>query len=202
MTIEALSKIEEEILAEAQLDARKKIEEAEKYIKEMVDKAKAEAEKEALILQNKVKADSEILERKRISETRRASSLQILKTKNELINKAFNEALHDLKEIVKKDIYVKSLIKLLNSSILQIGSEDLKIKLNREDHKHWPKIQEGLKLPPNIKLTVDKTPISTTGGFIISTLDERVKIDNTFEARLSYVEKNMKKEIAQILFSS
>ena len=195
-------KIGEEILAEAKAEAQKKIEEAKKQSKEFAEKARAEAEREAEAAWIKAQDDARLLEEKSLSEARREASLKILKEKNKLIGDAFQEALKRLKDLAEKDTYYSYLRRMIERSIAQLGSDDVKMGLNRRDLKAQSKILEGLKLPKNLKLTVDKDPLETVGGFFISTTDNRIKINGTLEFRLSYAEKLLRKAVSGILFSN
>jgi vacuolar-type H+-ATPase subunit E/Vma4 len=193
-------KIGEEILAEAKEEAKKKIEEAKKRSKELAEKAKAEAEKAAKAAWIKTEEDAKLIEEKKLSEARREASLKILSEKNSLIKNTFQEALKRLKDLAKKDDYYTYLCRMIESSVTQLGSNEVTLRLNQRDLKAQNKILEGLKLPKNLKLTVDKEPIETMGGYFISTPDNRIKINGTFEYRLSYAENLFRKEISGILF--
>jgi len=193
-------KIGEEILADAKVEAQKKVKEAKKRCKELAEKARAEAEKEAEATWNKAQDEARLLEEKSLSEARREASLKILKEKNTLIGNAFQEALKRLKDLAKADIYYSYLRQMIERSVVQLGSDDVKIRLNRRDLKAQTKILEGLKMPKNLRLTVDKEPLETVGGFFISTTDNRIKINGTFEFRLSYAENRLRKEASALLF--
>jgi len=196
-----IPKIGEEILADAQAEAKKRIEEAEKEAKEKIEKAKVEAEKEAETVKAKTLEEIKILEGRRLSEARREASIKILEEKNSLIGKAFQEASKKLEKIVEDEVYIKSLRSIIETTAPQLGEEEIKVKFNSKDLKRKNDILKNLKLPSNIKITVDNNPINTIGGCVILTKDEKIRIDETFEARLAAAEKTIKKEIAKILFA-
>lgn len=196
-----IPKIGEEILAEAQAEAKRRIEKAEKEVKEKIEKARVEAEKEAEIIKAKALEEIRILEERKLSEARREASLKILEEKNSLIRKVFEEALKKLKKIVEDETYIKSLCSIIEAIVPQLGEDEIKIKLNDRDLKRKDDILKSLKLPSSIRITVDSNPINTIGGCIILTKDEKIKVDETFEARLTATEKTIKKEIAKILFA-
>ncbi len=127
-------------------------------------------------------------------------ALKILEEKNKLIENVFQEASKKLKKIVEEEVYLKSLARLIETSAPQIGEEKLKVKFNSKDLKRKSEIMNSLKLPSNLKLTVDEHPINTMGGCIILTQDENIKIDETFETRLVIARKVLKKEVSKILF--
>ena len=196
-----IPKLGEEILADAKAEAKKRIEEAKKEAKEKIEKAKVEAEKEAETVKSEILERIGIMERGRLSEVRRENSLKILEEKHRLMDKAYQEALKQLKKIVEDKIYITSLCHLIEISAPQLGEENIKIKLNSRDLKRKNEILKNLNLPSNLKLIVDEKPINTIGGCIILTQDEKIKIDETFETRLTATEKSIRKEVANILFT-
>jgi len=200
MSAEVVLKIGDEILADAQAEAKRKIEEAEKYASELKEKARLEAESEAEKAKAKALENVKLLEGRKLSEARREASLHILKERNTMISSAFQEAVKRLKDMVNEEAYLRSLSSLIETSVKQLGFNELKIKLNAKDLRRQAEIIKRLKLPPTVKITVDKDPVSALGGFIISTPDERIKIDETFEAKLTYAERKFKKEISKLLF--
>jgi vacuolar-type H+-ATPase subunit E/Vma4 len=200
VSTEVLSKIGEEILRDAEAEAKRKIGDAEKYAKELKEKAKIEAEAEVQKSKDEALENVRILEERKLSEARRHAALRILKEKNELISKAFKDAAVRLEGLVNEDVYFKTLSRLVGSSAKQLGSNDLKIKLTDKDLKRQKELIGHLKLASNLNVTIDKTSVKSIGGLIASTPDERIKIDNTFEAKLLAVEKTRKKEISNIMF--
>ncbi|RLG92692.1 MAG: hypothetical protein DRO36_00615 [Candidatus Hecatellales archaeon] len=196
-----IPKIGEEILAEAQAEAKRRIEEAEKEAKEKIEKVKVEAEKEAETVKAKALEEIKTLEGRRLSEARRVASIKMLEEKNNLIGKAFQEALKKLEKTVESEAYIKSLCSIIETTALQLGEAEVRVRLNSKDLKRKNEILKNLKLPSNLKITVDNTPINTVGGCILETLDGKIRIDETFEARVAAAEKAIKKEIAKILFA-
>jgi len=195
-----ISKISEEIIAEAQAEARKRIEEAKKEAEEIVSRVKVEAEAEAEKIKAKVMEEVRLLEARKLSEARRQSSLKILEEKNRLIEEAFNGALNQLKKIVETEEYIQSLSKLIEAIAPQLGESNIKIALNRRDLKHKDNIVKRLSLPENVKIVFDSHPLDSVGGFVLSTLDERIRINETLEERLKAAKRAMKKDISKILF--
>lgn len=200
MALEVLTKLEQEILLDSQSIAPKKIEEAKKFAAELTEKARMEAQKEVEEINAKTQDEIRTLEKKRLSEARRNTQLQILKEKNELITKVSHDALNKIKELQDKEVYHRSLRQLIERSAQQLGSKELKIELAENDWKHHVTLLHGLKLEPHVKITAEKLSTPSVGGSVISSADGKIKIDNTVEARLSFLEKNLRKEVAKILF--
>ena len=200
MALEALTKLEQEILADSQKIGPKKIEEAKKFAAEFIKKARMEAQREVEEINAKTQDEIRTLEKKKLSEARRNTQLQVLKEKNDLIARVFHDALNRIKDLQGKEVYHTSLQRLIEKSAQQLGSHELRTEFNENDWKHHTTLLHGLKLGPHVKITAEKLNTPSVGGFIISTADGKIKIDNTVEVRLNFMEKNLRREVAKILF--
>jgi len=199
MSTLALSKIEEEILTDAQEEAKRRVEEAEKEAAVALKRAKSEAQRAAEEIKATTQEKIKVLERKKLSEARRNVSIMVLNEKNSQVDKAFKETLKRIKELRGKEVYENSARHLLEESIKRIGSGDMKLQVSRNDHKLYADAVKSLNTPAGVSLAVAKESLHAVGGFILSTADDRVKLDNTLEARLEFATKSLRKEIAAIL---
>ncbi|MEM3736914.1 MAG: V-type ATP synthase subunit E [Candidatus Bathyarchaeia archaeon] len=199
MSTLALSKIEEEILADAQEEANRRIQEAEKEAAAIIEKAKAEAQRKVEEIKARVQEQIKILERKKLSEARRKAALAVLEEKNTLIDKVFKEALKRVRDLKTEDVE-KSAKYLLEEAIKSFGSGDLKLQVSSKERKVYENVIKSLNTPRGVTITLEKDPLPSSGGFIISTADGQIKIDNTFETRLESVSRSLRKEVAAILF--
>lgn len=199
MSMQSLSKIQEDILADAKVAADKKTEEAKTEAKRIIERAREGAEREAEKIKAKSLEDSKVVERKKLSEARRSTSVQELAQKNKLLENAFKEALEKIKAARGKESYFASLRNLIEASAARLGGGELKLSLNRDDLEHHNFLKQ-LKLP-RTKIAIDASSLSSVGGFVLSTADEKIRIDNTVESRLNYIESYLRKEVGKILFS-
>ncbi|MFQ5762643.1 MAG: V-type ATP synthase subunit E [Candidatus Bathyarchaeia archaeon] len=195
-----LTQMEEEILAEARSVAERKLNEAEKVAEEILQRARAEGEAEASAISQRNQENIKTSERKKLSDAKRKAALQTLREKNVLVEAVLNEARENLKSAATGEHYVKTLRAMLESSVAQFGEGEVHVRLTERDLKQRDNIVKHLKLPPKVKLQVDDKPLDSLGGFILSTADDRVRVDNSFEARLRFIEGSLRREIAEILF--
>lgn len=201
MALEAVTKLEEGILAEAEAEARRRVAEAEEEAKRIIERAKAEAEEQVASMKAAVEREMAEVERRRLSEARRACAMKKLAVKNELIEECFSKALQKLREVVNTDAYVKGMATLMERSIAQLGSEEVRVRFNDRDAARFQNtIASHLKLPSNVKIVVEPEREACIGGFVISTPDGKIKINNTLEARLELVKRTLRKELGKILF--
>jgi len=200
MSALTLTKIEEEIIADAREEAKRRVEAAEKEAAAALERAKAEAQKKVEEIKAATQEQIKVLERRKLSEARREAALKILKEKNTLIEKAFKEAFKRVKERKDKEAYEKSARRLLEEAVKSIEAGSLKLRISHNDRKLYSDIVTSLNKPAGVSLSVEKEELPSVGGFVLSTADEQIKIDNTIEARFDMVSRAMKKNIAAILF--
>lgn len=199
MSVQLISRIGEGILAEAKKEAAKKIEEAEKGARDILEKAREQALKEAANIKSKSEDEVKLLQSQSMSQARRETALNILKEKDNLLRQAFQKASQRLGNMTNSEVYIRSLVKLISSSAPAIGEKNLKIRLNRRDLVYQNEIVKRLNMP-DFKFKFDDQPLNSIGGCIILSQDEKVKMDDTYEARLATAEKAIKKALGDILF--
>ncbi|KYH39279.1 MAG: archaeal A1A0-type ATP synthase, subunit E [Candidatus Hecatellales archaeon B24] len=197
---QAVAKLGEEIIEEAKAEAQRRLAKAEEEAKKIVEAARAEAGR--LVEEAKAKAVEEVslIERRRLSEARRKAALKILEEKNKLVAEAFKKAYSQLKNL-KFEAYSQSITRLLEASIPSIASEEVQVWLNKRDLERQNRLLKNVKLPKGVKLTVAEKPLETIGGFVLTSPDGKIKLDQTFEVRLQHVEKLLRKELSKILFA-
>ncbi|MHC1586852.1 MAG: V-type ATP synthase subunit E [Candidatus Hecatellaceae archaeon] len=195
---QAVAKLGEEIIEEAKAEAQRRIAKAEEEARKVLEEARAEVERLVEEAKAKAREEAELAERQKLSEVRRRNALRILEEKNRLIREAFQQAYEKLKNL-KFESYANSLAKLLEVSIPAMGSDTVEIWLNKRDLDRQSRLLKNLKIS-EVKVSVAKKPVDTIGGFILTSPDGKIKLDQTFEARLQAAERRIKKEIAKILF--
>jgi V/A-type H+-transporting ATPase subunit E len=197
---QAVAKLGEEIIEEAKAEAQRRLAKAEEEAKKIIEAAKAEASR--LVEEAKAKAVEEVslIERRRLSEARRTAALKILEEKNKLVAEAFKKAYSQLKNL-KFETYSQSITRLLEASIPSLASEEVQVWLNKRDLERQSRLLKNVKPPQGVKLTVAEKPIETIGGFVLTSPDGKIKLDQTFEARLQHAEKLLRKELSKILFA-
>lgn len=199
MSVQVLSKIGEDILAEAEAQARRKVEEAQQEARNRLERAKDEAAQEATLMEKRLLENTRLMEERKLSEARRTARLEVLAAKNEIVSKAFDEASKRLKAQVGRAAYYRGLRSLLEATVVSVRAEELNLKVNATDMEKKTELTKGLKLPAGIKLDLDKNPAQCIGGFILSTPDGKVKVDNTLEARLAILQRRLRKEVLSLL---
>ncbi len=173
----------EEILNRAKAQAQKILDDG----KEEADKIKQEEiDKVAVTL---VGEQAKILNTARLFVKR-----EVIKAKEEEIEKVFTEAGKRLKEIKKTPRHEDVLRKLIGETLENVGGK-VTVRANKEDAFLVKKILDEMGVDYNLE-----TDFSCLGGIEAVVGDGSITLINTFESRLEKAKNFLKTEIATILF--
>ena len=196
-----MTSITKEILEDAEKEAEKTILRAEAEAERILERAKEEAERryDAIIRDGKERI--RVKERQMISLFDLESKNRILRAKEEIISKVFNEVLKRLQRYTQTEDYINCLFRLIFEASGQIRSDTLIIRLNERDSKiiTEEKLNEFSR-KMGIKLIKSKETADSIGGVIVMTPDGRIVVDNTFENRLRLLRDSLRARVAEILF--
>ncbi|MFH1056789.1 MAG: V-type ATP synthase subunit E [Candidatus Micrarchaeota archaeon] len=185
----SLERLKQEVLSQAERQARAVLEEARKE----EEKAFAEAREKA----KKIVSDEEALgtaQAKELSLELRASALLQAKrleseAKEEAVQSVLREVKNELGEIAGQESrYEKIFDSLARQAIRALGDSDFVLKTNSRDRKLGAKYGR-----------VAET-IETIGGVIAAKADGSIQINNTFEALLEENEEKIKQRAFEQLF--
>ncbi len=201
------NKIVSSIMSDAQSKADVIIQEAEKEAALILEQGEKDAvlEKEK-ILENAEK-QSKMKYQQLISEAKMNSRRAELEAREELIEKAFQDAEAKLNEIAStsSEEYLNSLKKIIEEASIEIGGGDLILSLKEED---VAKIKDSIqaiekeveaKSGNKTKMEIGEN-IRTIGGAVVKTKNGDIEINNTIEARMQRFKKSLRSEVAGILF--
>ena len=135
--------IASEVLGDVQKEAEAIILDAKEEAKKVLQTAKEKADQNYLTLVNEAKGKAEAEKRRITSLTEVAIRNQLLQTKDELVDSAFERALSKLEDFVATEKYRQYLLELIGEAAKKISSKKLVIQVNAKD-KAWL-TQETLK---------------------------------------------------------
>ena len=198
-------KIVSSILSEAQ----NKADEILKTAQIEADKILEDGKNQSEIVKNKIsesgKKQSDMRYQQIISEAKMNARRADLGAKEEIIEKSFNKAQDDLKEIASGDNaeYVDSLINMIKEAATDIGGGDLTVHVKENDvNKVRDKLGEiASSLPTQSNLEIGES-INTIGGAIVKTKNGDIEVNNTIELRISRFKKLLRNDVAKILFKN
>ena len=131
--------------------------------------------------------------------------MDVLATKEKLIEQAFAKALEKLQAFTKEPAYVSLLEHLILEGAMGLGGGELHVQTNHNDSLQ---VQDLRKLE---KIISDRTKTETTlyllpdrinciGGALIKKADGSIFIDNTFEAKLARQRRELRVLVSKTLF--
>jgi len=202
-------RIIDRILKDAREEAETIVKDAQKSAETIIEKqrqsARHSAEKEAHSLLKRAENDADIIRGKVATDIKRRAGWIVLSEKNRLITNVLNEVKKRLVNLKKSEGYVPVLEKLIVDAGAVLGGGMLEVVLNENDstlvklNKLEKKISDRSSVDTQLKFSEQKTKAV---GIIVKTIDDRIFVDNTFEAILSRRERELRLKITRILFSN
>ena len=197
---ESLTRLEERIIQEAEEKVRKikeetklKLEEFNKETKEEIEKIKKtelEKEKSRLVyIANRVKAESEQKARK-----------ILIQTKEGLIDKVYSSVEEHLSDFRERKDYSDFIRKKLLSTIGKIKDKKLKLIIDKKDVKVIKEITKNLE-NSKTEFEIRSEELKSAGGFILTDMEERIRMDFTIEHLLSENKEKIRSKIKELLFT-
>ncbi len=184
-----LEKLKQEVLSQAERQAKAVIAEAEREEEQILGEARAKAK---AIVDEKQKL-GEAQARETAVELKASALLQAKRmeseAKEEVVENVLNQVRRELQEISKsKRAYEKIFETLAKQAIRALGEKEFVLKVNAKDKKLASKYGR-------IAGSID-----TIGGVIAAKADGTIQINNTFEALLEENEEKLKQKAFEELF--
>jgi len=204
----------QKIIAEIDKSAEKQVSEILSEAKQKSDavlstaREKANEEADAIISRGEQEARRE--SQRILAEARIKARRKKVKAQEEVVSQAFKSARESMQALAegKGDDYRKVLEELIKESVLSFGSESLEVLFDSRDKGLVPEdslkkiAQEaGPDLGMTISLSVSDEALSCLGGVVVKSADGKVRIDNTFEARIDRFRDNIRTLVAKELFA-
>ena len=196
-----LDNLLKKIISEAENEAkrikeetRKKLANFEKETKDLVLEIKdKELEKELPHL--------EYIRRRTEAEFQQKAKRTRIQTKEKLIDEVFEKVEKDLLSFRKSIEYKEYLESKLESTQRAFRSKDMKLLIDKRDETIIKKIITKLEKEKNVKFLIEITEFVTSGGFILTDKEERVRIDYTIEYLLEESRDTIRTKINEYLFN-
>jgi V/A-type H+-transporting ATPase subunit E len=174
----------------------KKREAARREAERIVQEADTEARRIERVKLRKVKAACASERAGVVYKATLEAKNELIKAEEEVVEKAFKLASDRLARIVETDEYQGILQGLLDECLEVLEGEEIELTVRDEDRVRVEEMMAGR----GIDYRFSDAPSDCSGGLAAATTDGRIKIDNTFESRLSRAKETMRREIAQTLF--
>ncbi|MFX0204133.1 MAG: V-type ATP synthase subunit E [Candidatus Hodarchaeota archaeon] len=202
---ETLEKLVRTIMSEAEAEAAKIIAEAENEKARIIKEAQEEAERRRQSILRDTRAEEELSKRRELARTGLQIRMEILATKERMIEQAFAAAMEKLQTFTKTPEYASLLEHLIIEGTVGLGGGDIHIQTNHNDalllhdlQKLDQFISNRIKTPTTLYLLPDR--LNCSGGVLIKKADGSIMIDNTFEAKVARQRRELRLLVSKILF--
>lgn len=210
MSADGVQKIIEEIDkgAEAQISAV--LSEAGEKADAVMKQAREKADTEVGIIVSRGEQEARRESQRILAEARIKARREKVKAQEDMVGRAFESARKNMKQLAesKGEDYKKILEALIRESALSSGASSLEVifdprdrGLISEDRLKEIARDAGSDLGLSITLSVSDETLSCLGGVVVRSADGRVRIDNTFEARIDRFRDNIRTLVAKTLFA-
>ena len=207
--MESTRAITEVILEEAHKSAAHIIQEAKKLANETLEKQRQlgiqKAEEAAQLLFKKAESEAEFNKLNSIANAKIKANWVILSKKETWIDKVLNAAKNEIKILTQSKEYIPIIEKLITEAGVILGGKELEVLLNEQDSSLPLKLEDIAKeisertgIKTKLRLSEEKPKVM--GGAIVRTANGKMVMDNTFDDMFVRKEKNLRFEIAKILF--
>jgi vacuolar-type H+-ATPase subunit E/Vma4 len=202
---ERLKKIQDKIIGEAEEKAKAIIKDAEKTKKDILEQKRKEGQMEASKILRDAKEEADSLKRQKVAEARLKAKQLTIASREELINETMEKCKENLSSLTASKDYPEILRKLIEQGGIGLGGGDLEIVPGGKIAKTAidlgsiaKQIEEKTGNKTTISLAQEKS--KSIGGVIVRKADGSILIDNTFEARIERILRDIRTGIAKILF--
>lgn len=202
----AFSRFKEEIENEASIKAKAVEEEAEKQVTEMIATAKKEVEKIKNDILSAASREVDQIKVREVSRKKLSVKMDYIKSRDQIFEEILLETRSKLQKFTKSAKYGKFILKLLQESSLAMDGGSLTVHLRSDDKSLLTKenlqqiASEISKATGNqTEFVVSKSDLDCLGGLKLVRDDNRLFIDNTFEARLNRLDDDIRSVLSSIL---
>ena len=204
---DGLDRLVEDILRESRTRAEEIRKNGLAQIDDRLATARAEASREADQITRNLKTECDAVVNRRVSQEKQKARLAYLEEKNKVLNDVMKDVQASLVEFCRDDSsYRTFLLKSIAQGIDAVPVERVRVALSEKDirrYKGTKLLEDALSIMHTTKIAVlSDEPIETTGGAVVTSQDNKVRVDCTFEARLELMRPQLLAEISRILFPS
>jgi vacuolar-type H+-ATPase subunit E/Vma4 len=204
---DGLDGLVEDILRESRIRAEEIRKNGMAQIENRLAMARDEATREADQITRNLKTECDAVVNRRVSQEKQKARLAYLAEKNKVLNDVMKDVQASLLEFCRNDSsYRTFLLKSIAQGIDAVPGERARVALSEKDvhrYKGTKLLEDALSTMQTTKTAVlSDEPIETIGGAVVTSQNNKVRVDCTLEARLELINPQLLAEISRILFLS
>tara|TARA_B100001765_G_C19345955_1_gene268153 strand:+ start:106 stop:678 length:573 start_codon:yes stop_codon:yes gene_type:complete len=160
----------------------------------MIEESESKTNNEQLVIESQQVKESDIKSRQILGAAEIQSRNSTLKLLEKNINNVFTTALKELSKDKGKN-YQAALAAFIEEGLSSIDSDDVLISCNKQDNSVVKTLVSKLSAKHKRNISVSDEPLKTSGGVIVSNLDDTISVNNTIEARLERMKAELRTDI-------
>jgi V/A-type H+-transporting ATPase subunit E len=192
-----MEKISEAVVSKVKQDAQNLIEEAENKAQEELEKAKKQREAQFEEERDRMLVEAEEEAARIFAQASIKARQQLSSAKADTIAKIIDGARKELSQIASDESY---LLKLIKEAVEGLGVDKARIYVSPKDVNTVKKLLEADKEFSGKIVEVRES--NCLGGVIAEDVEEKLRIDNTYETRLEMLLPKLLPEISKELFEA
>jgi V/A-type H+/Na+-transporting ATPase subunit E len=193
----ALERTVNKVLAQTEAELVKQLDSAYEESINNLESSKAKLQDEYQKILNGSKKQAENLKRQIVGSSRLAARNKQLLLIETSVNDAFENAKAKLASSNKQQNYRDLLLKMIESSISAIESDNVIIECNKNDYSIVKDSIKNLR-DDKSRVTLSDQPINVIGGIRVKSGDGSVTYDNTLDSRIERLKPLIRKHIVQM----
>ncbi len=195
--MEALKKAVEEISEKTKSKIINELEKLSYQADKIVEKHYQETISKIKEIEDEYARKMESMKRMIISNAEMQVRNESLQLYSEYVDKAIDLALNEVKK--NREVYLKSLRKLLLEALDNVGEKKVIVYCNPEDKKEIEKLSSEIIKDKGVKMDIRAEEISKYGGVIVTNESGTISFNNTIEARLMRMKEDIRKNVGEVL---
>ena len=200
MSSSSLERTIDKVLAQNESELTAHIDSALKEALSNLDASRTKLQSEYDAIIQSAKKQAENLKRQIIGSSRLTARNRELLLIESAINDIFAKAKQKLGSAYNEKEYRDLLKRMIEESVLRLGSAEVVIECNKNDLEIVKKILSDLSANKNkVKITLSKKPIDIIGGIRAVSGDGTMTLDNSLDSQIERLKPLIRKELVQLL---
>jgi vacuolar-type H+-ATPase subunit E/Vma4 len=197
---ESLEKLHNRILSDARLKAAEINRDAEEKSRQILEEARAQAQRDADEILSKASLEAESIRRGILSSRIRANRLRVLDEKNKIVQSVLKSVEQRLSDIASTDQFQPALKRFVTEAIDAVGTDDPVVRVGFQNAERKSLDSLGRTLPKGTRFVVEEKPIDELGGVVASDVGGKIIFNNSFRARLERLDNQLLTTISSTIF--
>lgn len=190
--------------AERKADDRKQ--EARRRAQDMIEEAEEDAERIHAEILEDARQRAQEKRRQRLTEARQAAMRQRLAAREEILDRVWERAENELRELVEEEAYSQVLNRLARQALQLLGTGQLLLAADPRGHDlliderltAWSE-EASEEFDASVEFERAPEPLDAWGGLVASKNEERKRVDARFSERLEIARSEIREAIFERL---